>query len=232
MRTPGFNAAAVFSMNGCRKEIGGSRPANQATLDVVVPAAGEDIRLIDWLVRKYGLSAEGRLQLHDAIEAIKIGGRTVGREAAEVEAESIAKWGGKFVVGGEEGFIMVDFSLVLVLDELAIAWAVHDIGSAWAGPQQQPATAPLQCKGGTYVIPGTVTGFSVQLLYPGCAGAWDHAQVNAQTICDNKLTCSGTCPNGTPCSPIAILTDRVNETSYLVTCEAEGRFICECGCIP
>ncbi|HKD22429.1 MAG TPA: hypothetical protein VKB71_10460 [Rhizomicrobium sp.] len=118
----------------------------------------------------------------------------------------------------------------LAVDIAAIAWAAHDIGKAISGPAQQPPVKPAGCSPGTYTIPGTVTGWSVPFKYPGCAGAWDHAQVNAQAICDANLPCTGTCPDGTPCKPIAILADRVDETRYLVTCQAEGSYVCQCGC--
>jgi hypothetical protein len=117
----------------------------------------------------------------------------------------------------------------LAVDIAAIAWAVHDISKAASGPAQQPPVNPAGCSG-FLQLPGTVTGWSVPVVYPGCAGAWDHAQVNAQALCDVNLTCTGTCPDGTPCKPKAILVDRVDETSYLVTCQAEGSYACQCGC--
>jgi hypothetical protein len=130
---------------------------------------------------------------------------------------------------GEEGAASLEFSLWFAIDALAIAWAYHDISSAVAGPTTQPPVAPLGCSG-SYDIPGSVTGWSVPLLYPGCAGAWDHAQSNAQAICDKNLACPGKCPGGGPCRPVAILKARIDETRYLVTCEAEGAFRCECAC--
>jgi hypothetical protein len=113
---------------------------------------------------------------------------------------------------------------------VAIGLSVHDLIKGTSGPTQQPATIPAGCRGGSYDPSENITGWSVPVLYPGCAGAWDHAQDNAQAICDAHLTCSGTCANGKPCKAVAILIDRVDETRYIVTCKAEGKFTCQCGC--
>jgi hypothetical protein len=116
-----------------------------------------------------------------------------------------------------------------LIDLAAIAWAVHDISSAWNGPTEQPPVTPEGCTGGFFEL-GKVTGWSVPIAYPGCAGAWDHAQDNAQDMCTKSLQCSGRCPDGQNCRPIAILKDRIDETRYVVTCRAEGSYRCECGC--
>jgi hypothetical protein len=116
-----------------------------------------------------------------------------------------------------------------LLAVLGIAFAVHDLVKGLSKSPPQPPVTRVGCSG-SYTPPGNITGWSIPFEYPGCVGAWDHAQVNAQAVCDAHLTCPGTCPNGEPCKPVAILIDRVDETRYVFTCEAEGKFTCECGC--
>jgi hypothetical protein len=151
----------------------------------------------------------------------------IGLGGAAAEAGT----GGGFLAA--EGFGLTGGAAVaapIVLFAIAILIAAHDIPAAVAGPTQQPATTPAGCSGGTYDPSENITGWSIPLKYPGCAGAWDHSQANAQEICDAHLTCSGTCPNGQPCKAVAILIDRVDETSYFLTCRAEGKYTCQCGC--
>jgi hypothetical protein len=153
----------------------------------------------------------------------------VGGGAAATGTATTA--GGGFLAA--EGFGLTGTAAValpIALWAVAIGIAAHDIPAALGGPKPQPPSRPAGCTGGRFVPPSNITGWSVPILYPGCAGAWDHAQVNAQAVCDAKLTCGGTCPNGTPCKPVAILADRVSEKGYLLTCRAEGRYVCECGC--
>jgi len=111
-----------------------------------------------------------------------------------------------------------------------IAFAVHDFSKAYTSAHTAaPPVTPAGCIG-SYTPSSNITGWSVPFQYPGCGGAWDHAQVNAQAVCDAHTTCIGTCPDGKPCKPVAILVDRVDETRWLVTCEAEGQYFCQCGC--
>src|ERR1035438_5979840 len=82
-------------------------------------------------------------------------------------------------VGGSPGAV----AGWLLVDVAAIAWAVHDIYKAAQGPAAQPAVARGGCVGGTLAI-GSVNAYSIPFTHPGCAGAWDRAQTNAQEICD------------------------------------------------
>lgn len=151
----------------------------------------------------------------------------IGGAAAEGGAAATGFWA-PTVLGTEVGGATIAGIAAFAL--AAIAWAIHDIGSAWGGPTQPPSTTPGGCGGATYDPSENITGWAVPITYPGCAGAWDHSQDNAQEVCDAHLTCTGRCANGQPCKPVAILIDRVDETRYGVTCRAEGRDTCQCGC--
>jgi hypothetical protein len=117
-----------------------------------------------------------------------------------------------------------------LVDLAAIGWAVHDIYEATQPPEVPPPVARKGCGGGGFNIEN-VTAYSIPIVYPGCSGAWNRAQVLAQEICDKRLTCSGTCDDGQRCRPIAILRDRVDETRMIVTCKVEAAYRCECGCL-
>jgi len=62
--------------------------------------AGADIKFINYLVRKYGLSKAGREALHAELQVLKGAGGTAGKAAAEGAAASIARLGSKYVVRG------------------------------------------------------------------------------------------------------------------------------------
>jgi len=62
--------------------------------------AGADIKYIDYLVKKYGLSEAGRKALHQALQDLKGAGGLAPRAAAEAEAQAIAALGGKFLKAG------------------------------------------------------------------------------------------------------------------------------------
>ena len=109
-------------------------------------------------------------------------GSYIGLGGAAAEGTA-ATTGGGFLAA--EGFGLTGGTAVaapIILFAIAGLIAAHDIPKALAGPTQQPATTPAGCGGGSYDPSENITGWSVPLMYPGCAGAWDHVQVNAQEV--------------------------------------------------
>lgn len=100
-----------------------------------------DLKLIDHLVKKYGLSKEGRAALHQALKAVKGPGGLASKAVAEAEAKSIATLGGKYVIKGG-GTALSVLGIWLMLEDTAHAAEIphdwRDGGVQWWGKQEQP----------------------------------------------------------------------------------------------
>jgi RHS repeat-associated protein len=97
--------------------------------------AGDDIKFVDHLVRKYNLSPDGRKALHEALKHLKGPGGLAPKAAVEEEAASIAALGGKFIKAG--GAALLVLVVWLSLENTAQA---AEIPTDWRKGSEPPET--------------------------------------------------------------------------------------------
>ncbi|WP_460185734.1 RHS repeat-associated core domain-containing protein, partial [Thermopirellula anaerolimosa] len=99
----------------------------------------DDIKYINYLAKKYGLSEEGRAALHEALRHLKGRGGLVPKAVAEQEAQAIKSLGGKFVKGGGIA-LSVLFAWLMMENTAQAAEVPHDWrdgGMQWWGTQRE-----------------------------------------------------------------------------------------------